>query len=735
MASSGVMAGALAISIVATAIGLLSFVRGVVAMVHSLKNGEADHTRSKPFWKRFWNMAWTVISHRMFRGRPVVRAAHWLVMVAFVVLFFTLITSYIQICKPYPVPGMGYVSIWNWIIEFFAVASTIAIIALMVVRSIAGRRRTSRFYGSTNWQGRFVEWIILLVCLCVLVIHGLDYAYAVNTHSAATFAVPVSYSYPFTAPLGKIFTGLSLTAILNGITIASATKIVISMSWMVVIGTQITMGVSWHRFLAIFNIFAAREDDGTKALGPLTPVIVNGDPVHDFEEIPDDVTFGLSDASSLTWKDRLDLLSCTECGRCQDVCPAWNTQKPLSPKLLTMAMRESTNSADTVEVNTDTTDGPTIEAGISLMPGSSDLRSALTASDIEVAPGESQFVPEVLGDQMIWDCTMCGACVEQCPVDIEHVDRIANLRRYQVLMESAFPRELAKPFKSMQTKGNPYGRPARARLDWAKNLDFSVPVIGEDVEDASEVDYLFWVGCAGAYDDNQKRTTAAVAELLHTAGTTFAVLGSAESCTGDPARRAGNEVLFQLLASTAIETLKDARAQKIVVTCAHCFNTIAREFPELDGHFDVIHHTQLLNRLVREGLLSPVAPERGEDITYHDPCFIGRHNGIFSAPRELLGALPGVELLEMAKNRESADCCGAGGARAWMEEKQGTPISAMRMEQAEATGAKTVATACPFCTQMLKSAPGFGDGPEVKDVAVLLLESVHRGPQGSHPHQ
>lgn len=330
---------------------------------------------------------------------------------------------------------------------------------------------------------------------------------------------------------------------------------------------------------------------------------------------------------------------------------------------------------------------------------------------------------------------MCGACVEQCPVDIEHVDRIANLRRYQVLMESAFPRDLAAPLKSMQTKGNPYGRPARARLDWAKKLDFDVPVIGQDIEDASEVDYLFWVGCAGAYDDKQKKTTAAVAELLHTAGVSFAVLGGGESCTGDPARRAGNEALFQLLASAAIETLNEAKAQRIIVTCAHCFNTIANEFPQLNGHFEVIHHTQILNRLVREGTLKPVAPEEAQKITYHDPCFLGRHNRVFEAPRELLGGIPGVELTEMSLNRENAMCCGAGGARAWMEETQGERISTVRMSQAEATGAQTIATACPFCTQMLSSAPGFSQAPEVKDVAQLLVEAVRRGQPESHPHQ
>ena len=343
-------------------------------------------------------------------------------------------------------------------------------------------------------------------------------------------------------------------------------------------------------------------------------------------------------------------------------------------------------------------------------------------------------------------------------------------------MEGAFPRELGRAFRGMESKANPYNQPARKRMDWAKKLDFDIPVVGEDIEDASEVDYLFWVGCAGAYDDTAKKTSAAVAELLHTAGVSFAVLGSGESCTGDPARRAGNEALFQMLAAQAIDTLKEAKPQKIVVSCAHCFNTIAGEYPELGGTFDVVHHTQLLNRLVRDGLLTPVAPtsaaSTGADstdeagaqsagsapsvgaplkVTYHDACFLGRHNRVYEPPRELVGSLPNVELVEMPRNRDRAMCCGAGGAHAWFEETRGTRIADARIVEAASTGADVVATACPFCSQMLGSASGTSAGfvssdadqgganndaatassggklPEVRDVAVMLLESVKRG--------
>lgn len=395
-----------------------------------------------------------------------------------------------------------------------------------------------------------------------------------------------------------------------------------------------------------------------------------------------------------------------------------------------------------------------LDKGVPASPHSFDLVSALSLSGATGPEGVSAvtapLVPEVVSEEVLWDCTNCGACVEQCPVDIEHIDHILDLRRHQVLMEGAFPRELGRAFRGMESKANPYNQPARKRMDWAKKLDFDIPVVGEDIEDASQVDYLFWVGCAGAYDDTAKKTSAAVAELLHTAGVSFAVLGSGESCTGDPARRAGNEALFQMLAAQAIDTLTEAKPQKIVVSCAHCFNTIAGEYPELGGSFDVVHHTQLLNRLVRDGLLTPVAPTTSSlKVTYHDACFLGRHNRIYEPPRELVGSLPNVELVEMPRNRDRAMCCGAGGAHAWFEETRGTRIADARIVEAASTGADVVATACPFCSQMLGSASGTSAGfvssdadnqsaeaataspggklPEVRDVAVMLLESVKRG--------
>jgi Fe-S oxidoreductase len=381
----------------------------------------------------------------------------------------------------------------------------------------------------------------------------------------------------------------------------------------------------------------------------------------------------------------------------------------------------------------------------------------------------------VIDPDVLWSCTTCGACVEQCPVDIEHVDHIVDMRRHQVLIESEFPSELGVLFKNLENKGNPWGQSARERLDWTKKLDFEVHVF--DGELAPEVEYLFWIGCAGAFDDGQKRTVQATAELLRRAGVEFVVLGPEETCTGDPARRSGNEFLFQMLAQQNVEVLnavfegREPGKRKIVTTCPHCLNTLGREYPQLDGHYEVVHHTQLLNKLVREGKLVPVAaPDAAAPVTYHDPCYLGRHNEVYTEPRELVGAV--ATLTEMPRHADRAMCCGAGGARMWMEERIGRRVNVTRTEEAlstlsgaatpgagalEAAGANesaagtdaaspdggTIAVGCPFCRTMLsdgltqKQGEGLGGNVEVRDVAQMLLESVKRGDatsngRGSH---
>ena len=414
----------------------------------------------------------------------------------------------------------------------------------------------------------------------------------------------------------------------------------------------------------------------------------------------------------------LDAATCTECGRCQTQCPSWNTGKPLSPKLFVTDIRDAA------------------VANASYLQDPDTFATDTTYSDVDLLKlvGESNVIhPDVL-----WSCTNCGACVEQCPVDIEHIDHVVNMRRFQVLAESDFPSELVGMFKNLEVKGNPWGRNNAERASWiteARRDGIEVPVFGEDAKSFDDIEYLFWVGCAGAFDDDGKRTTRAVVELLHTAGVKFAVLSKAERCTGDPARRAGNEFLFQQLALENIDTLNGVFSgvpkgqRKIITTCPHCFNTFRNEYPDFDGYFDVFHHTQLLNRLVRDKLLTPIprGPKDRKPITYHDPCFLGRHNKVFDPPRELLGAT-GADLVEMPRNRNEGFCCGAGGARMFMEENLGTRINENRAAEAVATGAAEIAVGCPFCNTMMvsgvKAVADATPAPAVRDVAQMLRDSV-----------
>jgi Fe-S oxidoreductase len=439
--------------------------------------------------------------------------------------------------------------------------------------------------------------------------------------------------------------------------------------------------------LAFFNIYYKRNID-QPSLGALPEMLSKGKPVN-FEDPAEDDVFGLGTRGDISWKGLLDMTSCTECGRCQSQCPAWHTDKPLSPKLLIMAMRD---------------------------------HAMAKVVDTENLVGEKAPISM----DVLWSCTSCGACVNECPVDIEHVDHIVNMRRFQVLVESEFPTELGGTFRNLEKAGNPWGANKQDREGWIAECDFPVRVVSGELPE--EVEYLFWVGCAGAYEERAKKTTKAVAELLHMAGVSFAVLGKRETCTGDPARRSGNEFLYQILSAENIETFKETfgnrGVKKVVVTCPHCFTTIGKDYAQSGYELQMLHHTQLLNTLVKEGKLKASPHKTDQKITFHDPCYLGRHNQIYAPPRELLEA-SGCDVEEMPRNQERSFCCGGGGGRMWMEETLGSRINLNRVDEAIATGAPEVAVACPFCRIMV------GDGMtarqsdvEVLDVAQVLLRSV-----------
>ncbi|HYZ14031.1 MAG TPA: (Fe-S)-binding protein [Actinomycetota bacterium] len=453
-----------------------------------------------------------------------------------------------------------------------------------------------------------------------------------------------------------------------------------------ILGFLVYIGYSKHLHIATsaINVFFAQ----TKPLGYLTPLRVD----IEAAEANDDVRFGAATLPDLTRKETLDLYACTECGRCQAACPAWNTGKPLSPKLLVMNLRDHLLA-----------EGPNL------------LRARERGETVEASP----LVPDIVDEEVLWDCTTCGACMHECPVDIEHVDTIVDLRRNLVMAESRFPPEAGGMLRALESAGNPWGMPQAQRASWADGLD--VRVIG-DGERAPE--YLYWVGCAGSFDDRAKTISQAVARLLQRAQVSFAILGPRELCTGDPARRIGNEYLFQTLAERNVETLDQTGVTKVIANCPHCFNTLRNEYPDYGGRYEVVHHSQLLGRLIDEGRLLPSArvPTR---VTYHDPCYLGRHNDVYRDPREALSSVPGVELVEMPRHAERSLCCGAGGSRMWMEERIGKRINAERMDEAASTGADAIGVACPYCLIMLDDgSKARGDGTDVVDIAQLVARSL-----------
>jgi Fe-S oxidoreductase/nitrate reductase gamma subunit len=447
-------------------------------------------------------------------------------------------------------------------------------------------------------------------------------------------------------------------------------------------------------------------------------------PQMDLEQ--EDATFGLRTLQDLGWKDLLDGFTCTECGRCQQACPAWNTGKPLNPKTFIMGVREMSVEA---------------EHGLPLIPNSPSAAGFGLTDSIDQKALLAPIVDNAIPYDAVWDCVTCGACVEACPVLIEHVDKIVGLRRNLVLEDSRFPSELNVAFRNMEGVANPWGQPPTARTDWTKTLPFAVPTVAELAAEGrlDEIEVLYWVGCAAAFDDRNRKVARAFATCLDAAGIPFAILGQEESCTGDPARRMGNDYVFQMLAQANIETLNryEMGERTIVTACPHCFNSIGNEYGQLGGSFRVVHHAAYLRELLAGGRLRVVdADARGDgtggtgrSVTLHDSCYLTRYNGIVEEPREVLGSIAGLELREMDNRGRNTFCCGAGGGRMWMEETRGTRINESRTAQALATGAETVATECPFCMTMLKDgleAAQSGTGGTVRaiDIAELLAESL-----------
>jgi Fe-S oxidoreductase len=712
-----------------TAVVLVFAARRVVWLTKLIRSGQPVSGRTDNLGERIKTQIVEVFGQTRLLKWSIPGLAHFFTMWGFFVLATVYLEAYGTLFVPnFHIPLVGRWAVLGFVQDFFAIAVLAGIITFAIIRLRSEPKeygRSSRFYGS-HLGG---AWLILFMIFNVIWTYLLFRGSAVNTgnfpYGDGAFASHL---------VGAALQPLGHTANEVIETVALLLHIGVMLAFLLIV----LHSKHLHIGLAPINVTFKRLPDG---LGPLLPMESGGKPIN-FEDPGEDDVFGRGKIEDFTWKGMLDFTTCTECGRCQSQCPAWNTGKPLSPKLVIMDLRdhlmakapyilaEKPRPLEGLDIDEAFDEGHHVpESGFGRVPPDSPEQA--TRPLVGTLGMKGVIDPDVL-----WSCTTCGACVEQCPVDIEHIDHIVDMRRYQVLMESEFPSELGVLFKNLETKGNPWGLNAKDRTNWIDEVDFDVPVFGEDVDSFDGYEYLFWVGCAGAYEDRAKKTTKAVAELLAIAGVKYLVLGTGETCTGDSARRAGNEFLFQQLAQQNVETINELFEgvetvdRKIVVTCPHCFNTIGREYPQLGSNYTVLHHTQLLNRLIRDKKLVPVTPV-SQDVTYHDPCYLGRHNNVYEAPRELIGA-SGAVLTEMPRHADRGLCCGAGGARMWMEEHIGKRVNHERVDEALATDATKIATGCPFCRVMLtdgvddrQEAAG-REGVEVLDVAQLLLASIDK---------
>ncbi|HSM92642.1 MAG TPA: (Fe-S)-binding protein [Anaeromyxobacteraceae bacterium] len=609
---------------------------------------------------------------------------HAVLFAAFLVLGLRSVTLFgMGFSEGFHLPGLAPASAAG---RAYGFAKDVVVIgALVAAAGFLWRRLVTRPERITqSWEGTLILGFILGLMVTELVFDGAE-------RLAAAGSGPAALGFDGAAPAGSAAALLlrATGASPGALHAALATAFWLHLLILGVFLNFLPFGKHFHIVTSLPNVLLRRLPPGSAALSKL-----------DLER--EDASFGARSIADLSWKEGLDVYSCTECGRCQTRCPAHQTGKPLSHKALNGALKHHLLEQ-----------APAL-ARIAAAPADAGLREALPA-----------LVGGAVAPETVWACTTCGWCETACPVLIENVPRIVDLRRHKVLVDSEFPDEAARIFKNLETQGNPWGIGSNKRAEWCADLD--VP----RASDGGEFEWLFFVGCAGAYDDRQKKVSRAIVRILREAGVSFAILGEEETCTGDAARRLGNEYLFQAQAQATVETMNGYGVKKVIVQCPHCLNTIQNELPDFGGRYEVVHHADLIARLVADGRLRPgaAAALEGQAVTYHDPCYLARHNGVEEPPRAALAAA-GVTVTEMARSSRTGFCCGAGGGRMWLEEKLGTRVNQARVEEAAATLGPTggvIAVGCPFCLTMLKDGiaeTGREETLRVLDVAEIVASAL-----------
>ncbi len=622
--------------------------------------------------RRVEQEAVVVLGQRKLLQRLGPGLMHAFIFWGFLILLTTIVEAIGEVfVRDFTIPLIGRSGWLGLIQDVFSVLVIVGIGMAVYYRKL---QRPERFKGSHLEEADFILLMILGIILTLLALNGAKIALGINEAPAAWT--------PASNLVAQIFEPMSPG------TVDFFENVFLWSHLLLIFGflAYIPYSKHLHIFVSEINVFFKK----TKPRGKIEKLDI------DLEAADGDVRLGAGTIEDLSWKQMLDLYSCTECGRCQNQCPAWNTGKPLSPKLLIMNLRDHLFEK-----------GPEI------------LAAKSRGREYDREP----LNPNVVEDEVIWDCTTCGACVYECPVDIEHVDHIIDMRRNLIMAESRFPQEAGVLLRNLESSSNPWGADQSTRADWAKGLGVRI------MEDGQAPEYLYWVGCASSFDDRAKKIAEAVAALLQKAQVPFAILGPRELCNGDPARRIGNEYLYQELARKNVETLNGSGVRKIVVNCPHCFNTLKNEYPDFGGDYEVIHHTELFARLMKDGRLRP-STEVNEVLTYHDPCYLGRHNDVYDEPRDVLEQIPGLTSREMPRHRERGFCCGAGGSRMWMEERLGKRVNMERTEEAISTGADSMGVACPYCLIMLDDgAKAKGEAIKVVDVANVVAQATESAPE------